>query len=67
MPHSSVQDWRHPARMPEKMSWRQPQPVNEYMWGSRHDALAEEIGLGDASERDKKRRVMILTIEIITL
>lgn len=37
------------------------------MWGSRHDALAEEIGLGDASERDKKRRVMISTIEIITL
>ena len=37
------------------------------MWGSRHDVLAEEIGLRDASERDKKRRVMILTIEIITL
>jgi hypothetical protein len=35
--------------------------------GSRHDALAEEIGLGDASERDKKRRVMISIVEIITL
>jgi hypothetical protein len=29
--------------------------------------LVEEIGLGDASERGKKRRVMISTIEIITL